>query len=30
VDGCVCRYERRLVHWKLLADGDVGIPKRFY
>lgn len=25
VDGHVCRYERHLIYWKLLADGDVGI-----
>lgn len=25
VDGYVCRYERHLIYWKLLADGDVGI-----
>lgn len=25
VDGFVCRYERHLVYWKLLADGRVGI-----
>jgi len=25
VDGYVCRYERHLIYWKLLANGDVGI-----
>lgn len=25
VDGFVCRYERHLVYWKLLRDGQVGI-----
>ncbi len=25
VDGFVCRYERHLIYWKLLAGGDVGI-----
>ncbi len=25
VDGYVCRYERHLVYWKVLGDGDVGI-----
>jgi len=25
VDGYVCRYERHLIYWKWLTDGDVGI-----
>jgi len=25
VDGYVCRYERHVIYWKLLADGTVGI-----
>ena len=25
VDGYVCRYERHYIHWKVLADGDIGI-----
>jgi toxin ParE1/3/4 len=25
VDGYACPYERHLIYWKLLADGDVGI-----
>ncbi len=25
VDGYVCRYDRHLIYWKLLADGEVGI-----
>jgi len=25
VDGYVCRYQKHLIYWKLLADGEVGI-----
>jgi len=25
VDGYVCRYEKHLIYWKILGDGDVGI-----
>jgi toxin ParE1/3/4 len=25
VDGFVCRYERHMIYWKELADGNVGI-----
>jgi len=25
VDGYVCRYERHLIHWRMLDDGRVGI-----
>jgi toxin ParE1/3/4 len=25
VDGYVCRYERHLIYWKVLADGEIGI-----
>jgi toxin ParE1/3/4 len=25
VDGYVCRYERHLIYWKRLADGEIGI-----
>jgi toxin ParE1/3/4 len=25
VDGYVCRYEKHLIYWKLLAGGDIGI-----
>jgi toxin ParE1/3/4 len=25
VDGFVCRYEKHLIYWKLLADSSVGI-----
>lgn len=24
VEGFVCRYERHLIYWKVLADGDIG------
>ncbi len=25
VDGYVCRYEKHLIYWKILADGAIGI-----
>jgi len=25
VDGYVCRYEKHLIYWKILANGDVGV-----
>ena len=25
VDGFVCRYEKHLIYWRVLSDGDVGI-----
>jgi toxin ParE1/3/4 len=25
IDGHVCRYEKHLIYWKLLADGAIGI-----
>lgn len=25
VDGYVCRYEKHLIYWKVLTDGDVGV-----
>jgi toxin ParE1/3/4 len=25
VDGYVCRYEKHLIYWKVLANGDIGV-----
>ncbi len=25
MNGYVCRYERHLIYWKVLTDGDIGI-----
>jgi toxin ParE1/3/4 len=25
VDGYVCRYEKHLIYWKILANGDIGV-----